>query len=119
MYLSRGFENIFIKNKVVYLSFIHHVDSICCVLPSPFQQLDFPSPPIVDYTQVGVAHLSAWFTFIFRTTGLHAVVDFIGEDLRTLVGHTPYFSSHLSQDFDFSHPLTHILYHVKTHLSIP
>lgn len=34
--------------------------SLCRVLPSPFQRL-------------GVANLIAWFTFIYRTTGLHAV----------------------------------------------
>lgn len=29
-----------------------------------------------------------WFTFIFRTTGLHAVEDFVRGVLRTLMGHT-------------------------------
>ena len=40
----------------------------CRVLPSPFQRL-------------GVANLIAWFTFIFRVTGLRAVGVFVGSVL--------------------------------------
>lgn len=35
-----------------------------------------------------VADLTAWFTFIYRVTGLRAVEDFVVGGLRTLVGHT-------------------------------
>lgn len=35
-----------------------------------------------------VADLTAWFTLIYRVTGLRAVEDFVVGDLRTLVGHT-------------------------------
>ena len=61
-------------------------------------------------TQVGVADLTAWSTFIFRATGLRAVEDFIVEVLQTLVGHT---RVPISQGSGFaSHPsFTYILYH--------
>lgn len=44
--------------------------------------------PAVPLPEACGCVLGAWFTFIFRTTGLRAVEDFIRGVLLTLVGHT-------------------------------
>ena len=54
---------------------------------SPLGGVSLPRPA-VPLPEARGCVLSAWFTFISRTTGLRAVEDFVRGVLLTLVGHT-------------------------------